>query len=61
MNKNNSRKIEEDVKAELLRPIKETNEKFDATFHEIHEQVTRLGNAIEVIKQYDKVVMTEEK
>ena len=56
MNKN-CKKTEEDVKAGLLKPIKETNEEYNAQLSENYESVTRLEDVISAIKQYEKVTL----
>lgn len=56
MNKN-CKKTEEDVKAELLKPIKETNEEYNAQLSKNDERVTRLEDVISAIKQYEEVTL----
>lgn len=56
MNKN-CKKTEEDVKAELLKPIKETNEEYNAQLSKNDERLTRLEDVISAIKQYEEVTL----
>lgn len=59
MNKKNSKKKEDDVKAELLKSFKKTNEECNVTINEIDEQMGRSEDVKKIIKQYEEVIMTQ--
>ena len=59
--KKNSKKTEEFVKAEMLRSLKETNEECDAPLDEMGNQMTRHDDPASIIKQYEEIILTQEK
>lgn len=53
-------KTEENVKEELFRLLKETNDKCETAFNKMVEQVTMLDSVISITNQYKKIVRTQE-
>lgn len=52
-------KTEENVKEELFRLLKETNDKCETAFNKMVEQVTMLDSVISITNQYKKIVRTQ--
>lgn len=52
-------KTEENVKEELFRLLKETNDKCETAFNKMVEQVTMPDSVISITNQYKKIVRTQ--